>query len=77
MLELILMAKTKSKTKSKRTLIAMVSQLTGHRRVMIKNSLNTPDKLELNKYDPLARKVALYRETNKNLGRNEVKPRKK
>ncbi len=34
------------------------------------------DKLELNKYDPLARKHAKYVETKKNLGRNEVKPRK-
>ncbi len=55
----------------------MVSELTGHRRLATKNSLNTPDKLERRKYDPIARTVVLYRETNKNLGRNEVKPRRK
>ena len=69
--------RTKSKTKSRRTLIALVSELTGHRRLTTKNSLNTPDKLERRKYDPIAKMVVLYRETNKNLGRNEVKPRRK
>lgn len=72
------MPKTKKKTsKSKRGLIALVSPVSGHRYVVRKNSLNTPDKLERKKYDPLVRKVVLYKEVNKNLGRNEVKPRKK
>ena len=69
--------KTKPKSKSRRGLIALVSPLTGHRRVTVKNSLNSPDKLKLKKYDPIARKVVVYEEKNKNLGRNVVKPRKK
>ncbi len=65
------------KSNTKRKIIALVSQLTGHRTyVTRKNTQNTPDKLELKKYDPKARKHALYVETKKNLGRNEVKPRK-
>lgn len=69
--------KTKAKSKSRRGLIALVSPLTGHRRVTVKNSLNTPDKLRLRKYDPIARTVVVYKEVNKNLGRNVVKARKK
>ena len=63
-------------TKSKRILVALVSQASGHRRVSRKNSLNSPHKLEFKKYDPLIRKVATYKEVTKNLGRNEVKARK-
>jgi large subunit ribosomal protein L33 len=60
--------------KGKRVLVGMVSQTSGHRTyVTVKNKQNTPDKLELKKYDPIARKHALYVETKKNLGRNEVK----
>ena len=69
--------KAKKKAKSKRALVALISTASGHRYVVKKNSLNTPDKLERRKYDPLMRKVTLYREVAKNLGRNEVKPRKK
>ena len=69
--------KTKKKAKNKRSLVALVSSVSGHRYVIKKNSTNTPDKLERRKYDPLARKVVVYKETAKNLGRNEVKPRKK
>lgn len=65
------------KTNTKRKIIALVSQLTGHRTyVTRKNTQNTPDKLKLKKYDPVARKHAVYEETKKSLGRNEVKPRK-
>ena len=65
------------KNNTKRTIIALVSQLTGHRTyVTRKNTQNTPDKLELKKYDPIARKHANDVETKKSLGRNEVKPRK-
>lgn len=61
-------------TKSKRKLVGLVSELTGHRSyVTKKNAMNTPDKLRLRKYDPIARKHAWYEETKKNLGRNEVK----
>ena len=68
--------KTKKKAKTKRSLVALVSTVTGHRYVVKKNNTNTPDKLERRKYDPLIRKTAVYKEVSKNLGRNEVKPRK-
>ena len=71
------MAKKGKKTKTKRLLVALVSSESGHRYVIRKNSLNSPDKLERRKYDPLLRRVVVYKETAKNLGRNEVKPRKK
>ena len=65
------------KTNTKRKIIALVSELTGHRTyVTRKNTMNTPDKLELNKYDPKARKHVKYVETKKSLGRNEVKAKK-
>lgn len=66
------------KKNAKRKLVGLVSQETGHRTYYtVKNTMNTPDKLELRKYDPVARKHVMYVETKKNLGRNEVKPRKK
>ena len=59
--------------KGKRKIIGLVSESSGHRTyVTIKNTLNTPDKLKIKKYDPIVRKHALYVETKKNLGRNEV-----
>ena len=65
------------KSNTKRKIIALVSNLTGHRTyVTRKNTMNTPDKLVLKKYDPIAKKHATYTETKKNLGRNEVKARK-
>lgn len=65
------------KSNTKRKIIALVSDLTGHRTyVTRKNTQNTPGKLELRKYDPIARKHVKYTETKKSLGRNEVKPRK-
>ena len=65
------------KTNTKGKTIALVSELTGHRTyVTRKNTQNTPDNLELMKYDPKARKHVKYVETKKSLGRNEVKPRK-
>ena len=65
------------KSNTKRKIVALVSQLTGHRTyVTRKNTQNTPDKLELMKYDPKARRHVKYVETKKNLDRNEVKPRK-
>ncbi len=64
-------------SKSKRKLIGLVSELTGHRTYYTsKNTQNTTEKISLKKYDPIARKHALYVETKKNLGRNEVKARK-
>lgn len=64
-------------TKSKRKLVGLVSEGSGHRTYYtVKNTQNTTDKLSLKKYDPLTRKHELYVETKKNLGRNEVKARK-
>lgn len=66
-----------AKKNTKRKIIALVSEQTGHRTyVTRKNTQNTPDKLRLRKYDPIARMHAWYEETKKNLGRNEVKARK-
>lgn len=57
---------------SKRKYAGMVSEVTGHRTyVTRRNTQNTPDKLRLKKYDPIARKHVWYKETTKNLGRNE------
>lgn len=67
-----------AKKTDKRKLVGMVSEESGHRTYYtVKNTQNTPDKLQLRKYDPKLRKHVLYVETKKNLGRNEVKPRKK
>jgi len=66
-----------AKKSTKRKLVGLVSSLSGHRTYYTtKNTQNTPDKLEIKKYDPIARKHATYTETKKNLGRNEVKARK-
>lgn len=68
------MAKT---SKSKRKLVGLVSEASGHRTYYtVKNTQNTTEKLSLKKFDPLTRKHELYVETKKNLGRNEIKPRK-
>jgi large subunit ribosomal protein L33 len=65
------------KKATKRKLIGLVSDLTGHRTYYTtKNTQNQTDKISLRKYDPIARKHATYTETKKSLGRNEVKARK-
>ena len=67
-----------AKKQGKRRIVGMVSEESGHRiYYTTKNTMNTPDKLSLRKYDPVLRKHALFVETKKSLGRNEVKPRKK
>lgn len=67
-----------AKKGDKRKLVGLVSEESGGRNYYTKkNTMNTPEKLELRKYDPTLRKHVLYVETKKNLGRNEVKPRKK
>jgi large subunit ribosomal protein L33 len=66
-----------AKKNTKRKLVGLVSELSGHRTYYTtKNVQNTTEKISLKKYDPVARKHALYVETKKNLGRNEIKPRK-
>ena len=65
------------KKATKRKLVGLVSDLSGHRTYYTtKNTQNTTEKIVLKKYDPVARKHATYTETKKSLGRNEVKPRK-
>lgn len=66
-----------NKKSTKRKLVGLVSKASGHRTYYtVKNAQNTADKLVLRKYDPITRKHEDYEETKKNLGRNEVKPRK-
>ena len=67
-----------AKKSDRRKLIGLVSEESGERIYYTsKNSMNTPDKLSLKKYSPRLRKHVVFTETKKNLGRNEVKPRKK
>jgi large subunit ribosomal protein L33 len=66
-----------AKRGDKRKIIGLVSEESGRRTYYTtKNSMNTPDKLSLKKYDPVLRKHVIFKETGKSLGRNEVKPRK-
>jgi large subunit ribosomal protein L33 len=66
-----------AKKGDKRKIIGMVSEESGERIYYTsKNSQNTPDKLSLKKYSPKLKKVVVFTETKKNLGRNEVKPRR-
>ncbi len=66
-----------AKKNTKRKLVGLVSELSGHRTYYTtKNTQTTTEKLSLKKYDPVARQHATYTETKKNLGRNEIKPRK-
>ncbi|HEX9679075.1 MAG TPA: 50S ribosomal protein L33 [Candidatus Saccharimonadales bacterium] len=61
-----------AKKSTKRKIIGLVSEESGHRTYITrKNTTNTPDKLELRKYDPTIRRHVKYVETKKNLGRNE------
>ena len=70
-----------AKKNTKRKLIGLVSDESGHRTYY--TTVNTQNrttkqqgKLSLRKYDPVAKKHVTYTETKKNLGRNEVKARK-
>ena len=66
------------KNTTKRKLVGLVSEESGVRQYYTKkNMMNTPDKLQLRKYDPVLRKHVLFVETKKNLGRNEVKEKKR
>lgn len=66
-----------AKKGGKRKIVGLVSEETGNRTYYtIKNTVNTPGKLRLRKYDPVARKHVWFEETKKSLGRNEVKPKK-
>lgn len=66
-----------AKKGDKRKIIGLVSEETGERIYYTsKNSMNTTEKLSLKKYSPRLRKRVIFTETKKNLGRNEVKPKK-
>ena len=66
------------KNNTKRKLVGLVSEESGVRAYYTKkNTMNTPDKLSLKKYDPILRKHVVFTETKKNLGRNEVKEKKR
>jgi ribosomal protein L33 len=75
------MAKKKN---TKRTLIGLVSTLTGHRiyttvnkqNMQLKQQSGGSVKFRKRAYDPIARTHTWFEETKKNLGRNEIKPRK-
>ncbi len=65
------------KKSEKRKILGLVCDACGQRHYYTtKNTMNTPDKVELRKYCPVKRVVAKQLETKKSLGRNEVKPRK-
>lgn len=67
-----------AKKNSKRILVGLVGEESGDRLYYTKkNAMNTPDKLSLKKYNSRLRKVEVFTETKKNLGRNEVKPKKR
>jgi len=61
----------------KRKIIGLVCEACGRRHYYTtKNTMNTPDKVELKKFCPIKRQMAVQSETKKNLGRNVVKPRR-
>ena len=67
-----------AKKNEKRKLVGLVSEESGERIYYTsKNTQNTPEKLSLKKYSKKMRKHVVFTDTKKNLGRNEVKPRKK
>lgn len=66
-----------AKKGDKRKIIGLTCEACSQRHYYTtKNTMNTPDKVELNKYCPVKRVMAKQLETKKSLGRNEVKPRK-
>lgn len=66
-----------AKKTGKRKILGLVSEDSGNRTYYTtKNTMNTPDKLSLRKYDPILKRHVVFTETKKNLGRNEVKPKK-
>ena len=66
-----------AKKSDRRRIVALVSEESKERiYYTTKNTLNTPDKLQLKKYSPKLRRHVVFVETKKSLGRNEVKPRR-
>jgi large subunit ribosomal protein L33 len=66
-----------AKKGDKRVLIGLTCDACGQRHYYsTKNTMNTPDRVELRKYCPVKRSMALHTETKKNLGRNVVPKRR-
>jgi len=66
-----------AKKSEKRKIVGLVCEACKQRHYYTtKNTMNSPDKVELTKYCPVKRVSAKQLETKKNLGRNEVKPRR-
>ena len=66
-----------AKKSYKRRIIGLVCQACKQRHYYTtKNTMNSPDRVELAKYCPVKRVQAKQVETKKSLGRNEVKPRR-
>lgn len=66
-----------AKKTEKRKIIGLICESCGQRHYYsTKNTMNTPDKVELQKYCPKVRQVVKQVETKKNLGINVVKKRK-
>jgi large subunit ribosomal protein L33 len=66
-----------AKKGDKRKIIGLTCEACGRRHYYsTKNTMNTPDKVELVKYCPIMRKTAKQTETKKNLGRNVAPARK-
>ena len=66
-----------AKKSEKRKIIGLVCQACKQRHYYTtKNTMATPDKVELIKYCPTKRVNAKQLETSKNLGRNVVPPRR-
>ncbi len=67
-----------AKKNTKRIIVGMVGEESGDRLYYTrKNTMNSPDKLSLKKYNPRLKRIEIFIETKKNLGRNEVKPKKR
>ena len=66
-----------AKKGDKRKIVGLTCEACGQRHYYsTKNTMNTPEKLELMKYCPVKRVNAKQGETKKNLGRNVVPKRK-
>jgi len=63
---------------SKRKLIRLKSTASNFRGYVMKiNPQNMDEKLEIKKFDPVVRKHVIFKQDDKNLGRNVVKPKKR
>jgi len=63
-------------SKSKRKLLGLVGEESGDRLYYtVKNTMNSPEKISLKKYNPRLQRREVFTETKKNLGRNEAPKR--